>query len=144
MAKQALFAIAIITLTAAGAGWSFYAPTKTEDAGAHDGFIPYKREVFSEAIASGKTLVVHVHADWCPACKQQVPVLKSMASEKAFSDVAFVRVNYDTQKDFLAENRVPVQSIILVFKDGQRKAAERIIGVVAADALRERIENAVI
>jgi thiol-disulfide isomerase/thioredoxin len=93
-------------------------------------------------LASGKTVVVHVHAHWCPACKQQVPVLKALSKEPEFSGVDFVRVDFDTEKAFLSENRVPVQSVVLVFRNGNEPA--RIVGVVDAGELGSRIRAAAI
>ncbi|MGF1621201.1 MAG: thioredoxin family protein [Rhodomicrobiaceae bacterium] len=114
-----------------------FAPPRAQST---DGFIPYEAASFSETRASGKTVVVHVHASWCPACKQQVPVLKALAKEPAFSGVDFVRVDFDTEKAFLNENRVPVQSVILVFRNGGETT--RIVGVVDADELSSRIRAA--
>ena len=105
------------------------------------GMKSYEAGAFSKSLSSGKTIVVHVHADWCPACQQQRPVLASMSTDPSFSKIEFVQVNFDTEKDFLRENHIPIQSIILVFKNG--KQTKRIIGVVEADKLRNSITAAV-
>ena len=110
-------------------------------AAAASGFISYEAENFSKIRAEGKSMVVHVHASWCPACKQQVPVLQALAQDPEFDGVQFVRVDFDTEKAFLRENRVPVQSIVLVYKNGGEPA--RIVGVVDAKELTSRIRAAV-
>jgi thioredoxin 1 len=102
-------------------------------------FVPYSAQGFQADVAA-RTVVVHVHADWCPTCRQQAPTLQSMASEPGFANVRFVRVNFDTDKEFLTANRVTGQSTILVFRGGREVA--RFAGVTNAQALRDRITAA--
>ncbi|NJM33582.1 MAG: thioredoxin family protein [Rhodomicrobium sp.] len=102
---------------------------------------PYDASAFQKALDRGKTLVVHIHADWCPACRQQTPVIDALSRERSLSGVEFIRVNFDTEKEFLKANNVPFQSIILVFKPGEPTA--RIVGVTAADELSSKIKAAI-
>jgi thioredoxin 1 len=87
----------------------------------------YSAERFAQAQAAGRTILVDVHADWCPTCKAQGPILESLRQEKRLDDVIFLRVDFDTQKAFLRAHRVPRQSTILVFqgkKETGRSIAE--------------------
>jgi thioredoxin-like negative regulator of GroEL len=102
-------------------------------------FVPYSAQGFQTEVAA-RTVVVHVHADWCPTCRQQAPTLQSMASEPAFANVRFVRVNFDTDKEFLSANRVTGQSTIIIFRGGRE--VSRFVGVTNAQQLRERITSA--
>lgn len=102
-------------------------------------FVPYSAPQFQSDVTQ-RTVVVHVHADWCPTCRQQAPTLQSMASEPAFANVRFVRVNFDTDKEFLTTNRVTGQSTIIVFRGGRE--VSRFVGVTNAQQLRERITAA--
>ncbi|MGC0646210.1 thioredoxin family protein, partial [Escherichia coli] len=63
------------------------------------------------------------------------------ASEAAFDRVRFVRVNFDTDLDFLRANRVSSQSTIIVVKGGRE--ASRFVGVTRAGEIRTRITAAV-
>ena len=102
---------------------------------------PYSTAAFVQALADGKTIVVHVHADWCPVCKKQQPTLKSLSEEKDLSKVEFVQVNFDKDKEFLVVHRVSSQSVILVFKDG--KEVERLNGTTDAAQITAKIKAAV-
>jgi thioredoxin-like negative regulator of GroEL len=101
--------------------------------------VPYSSQQFQSDVTQ-RTVVVHVHADWCPTCRQQAPTLQSMASDPDFADVRFVRVNFDTDKDFLTAHRVAGQSTILVFRGGRE--VSRFVGVTNAQQLRDRITAA--
>lgn len=100
----------------------------------------YEPRSFEEALASGQPIVVHVYAGWCPVCRAQKPVLEALAKDKAFDGVKFVAVDFDKDKVFLRTHRVPTQSVILAFKNGQEVA--RILGVTDADKIRASLLGA--
>jgi thioredoxin 1 len=100
-------------------------------AGAQD---RYEARSFEEALASGRPIVVHVYAGWCPVCRAQKPVLEELAKDKAFEGVKYVTVDFDKDKEFLRRHRVATQSVILAFKNGQEVA--RILGITDADKIR--------
>ncbi len=82
----------------------------------------YTPAAFSRAQQAGKTIVVDVHATWCPTCKAQAPILDSMRSEPKLKDAVFLKVDFDEEKAFLRQHRIPRQSTILVFKGMQETA----------------------
>lgn len=85
----------------------------------------YSAAEFSRAQAAGKTLVVDVHATWCPTCRAQAPILDSLRSEPRLKNAIFIKVDFDTEKAFLRQHRIPRQSTVLVFK-GTRETARSI------------------
>lgn len=80
------------------------------------GWQTYEASAFSMAQAKGKTIVADVHADWCPTCRAQAPILDELRKEKQSADVLFMKVDFDKDKDFLRAHRIPRQSTIVVFK----------------------------
>lgn len=102
------------------------------------GFTSYDASSFEAAQTAGKTIVVDVHASWCPTCKAQEPILKSIAKDAKAKDVKFVRVNFDKDKAFLREHRIPRQSTILVFKGKQE------VGRSIAETNRGRLTSFVL
>jgi thioredoxin 1 len=105
------------------------------------GFATYSGQSFDQALKSGAPLVVHVHADWCPTCRAQMPTLQSMSGDKQYDKVRFVRVNFDKDRDFLTTYKVASQSTILVFKGGKEVA--RFAGVTDATQIKTRIGGAI-
>ena len=117
-AFAALFAL---TPAAAAPGWTSYSETS-----------------FARAQNAGKTIVVDVHAKWCPTCKAQQPILNELRADKRLKDVVFIKVDFDDDKAFLRANRVPRQSTILVFK-GKKETARSI-----AETNRKRLRSVVL
>lgn len=89
------------------------------------GWSDYDAQTFAQAQKSGKIIVVDVHADWCPTCRAQAPILTKLMQEPRLKNALFVKVNFDTDKDFLRAHRIPRQSTILVFK-GTKETARSI------------------
>jgi thiol-disulfide isomerase/thioredoxin len=97
----------------------------------------YSSKAFSRAQATGKTIVVDVHATWCPTCRAQEPILDALRSEPRLKNAVFVKVDFDTEKAFLRQYRIPRQSTVLVFK-GKRETA-RSIAETRPDQLRAAV-----
>ena len=45
--------------------------------------IPFDQGQFDAARAAGKPVSVVFHADWCPTCRAQAPVLKELTQQPA-------------------------------------------------------------
>ncbi len=103
-----------------------------------NGWQTYNAADFTMAQQRGKTIVVDVYADWCPTCRAQAPILEELRTERQSSDVLFVKVNFDENRAFLREHRIPRQSTVLVFK-GNREVARSI-----AETNRTRLRGVVL
>jgi thioredoxin 1 len=84
--------------------------------------IPFNQLQFDSMLAAGKPVAVVFHADWCPTCRAQAPVLKELAQTPQFKTVTLYVANFDTEKALKKSLGVTVQSTIVVFKDGKESA----------------------
>ena len=50
--------------------------------------VPFDQAQFDAARAAGKPVAVVFHADWCPTCRTQAPVLKKLTQTPAFKSLA--------------------------------------------------------
>jgi thiol-disulfide isomerase/thioredoxin len=100
-------------------------------------FAPYEKAKLEALIQSGAPVIVHVHADWCPTCRRQISLFDELFADPAFSKVEAVRVNYDRDREFLAEHKVTRQATIIAFKGGREVAR------VVYDTNRDRIRAAI-
>ena len=91
-------------------------------AAAAPGWTNYEPRQFAAAQQVGRTILVDVHADWCPTCRAQKPTLNKLRVDPRLKNVLFVTVDFDKQKDFLRTYRIPRQSTILVFKGSKETA----------------------
>jgi thioredoxin 1 len=71
---------------------------------------------FKAAQKAGKSILVDVWASWCPTCKAQGPILKSLLDQPTNKNIVMFRVNFDTQLDVLKELNVQSQSTLITFK----------------------------
>jgi len=98
----------------------------------------YDEAEFMMAQGKGKTIVVDVYADWCPTCRAQAPILEEVRKERQNGNTLFVKVNFDEEKAFLRDHRIPRQSTVLVFK-GKKEIARSI-----AQTNRAKLRGAVL
>ena len=99
----------------------------------------FDRTAFDAARAAGRTVVVEVHAAWCPTCRAQAPVLTELMAEPACKDAARITVDFDADKDVLRELGVRQQSTLIVFKGETEKA--RAVGITDPVAIRALLEQ---
>jgi thioredoxin 1 len=100
---------------------------------------PYNEAAFAEAKAAGKTVLLDFHADWCPVCQKQGPLLGSLVQEDKLKDVAAFKVNYDDETALKKELKVTSQSTLIVFKGDH--VMSRAVGVTDKDKIRALIEK---
>ncbi|MGB7373991.1 thioredoxin family protein [Pontixanthobacter sp.] len=93
---------------------------------------------FARAQSAGKTILVDVHAAWCPTCKAQQPILNELRADSRLKDVVFFKVDFDSDKSFLRANNIPRQSTIVVFQ-GKKETARSI-----AETNRKRLRGVVL
>lgn len=98
----------------------------------------YSPEAFAAARQQGKTVLVDIHAVWCPVCKVQGPILDELRGEAALAEVAFFKVDFDVEKEFLREHRIPRQSTVLIFKGNEE------VGRSIAESDRARLRDFVL
>ena len=79
-------------------------------------FKKFTQAAFEQAQKSGDTVLVEVHADWCPTCKAQKPAIKDIGTMEKFKNLTVLEADFDTQKDVLKPLKVQTQSTLIVFK----------------------------
>jgi len=87
--------------------------------GANAGPMPFDQAAFDKAVAAGGPVVVYFHADWCPTCKQQTPIVQQLLAEPTMKTVQLFVADFDTEKALKKALRVSSQSTFVVFKGGK-------------------------
>ena len=87
----------------------------------------YGETAFKAATSAGKTVLLDFHADWCPVCRKQGPLLESLAQEDKLKNVVVLKVDYDddlvTQKK-LKRLAARYDSLPLVFGTTTKSSME--------------------
>ncbi len=68
---------------------------------------------------TGKPVLISVHAEWCPTCKAQEPIVAELLRTPELQGITALRVDFDSQKDVRNRFKVQYQSTLIVFKGGR-------------------------
>ena len=127
---RSLFAIVAMLAAMLTAPTSFAAPQQ-----------PFTAKAFADAQARGDTVLVEIHADWCPTCKAQLPILNKLSAEPSFGKGVRLSVVFDSQKDVGKQFGARMQSTLIVFQG--KKEIQRSVGVTDEKAIRALVEAGV-
>lgn len=103
-------------------------------------FAKFDQSAFDAAQKAGKSIVLHVHADWCPTCKAQQGPLNTLAAGPDFRDVVTMTIDFDAQAGVRKTFNVQKQSTIIAFKGG--KEVGRATGETNPDAIEKLVRTA--
>ncbi|NLH81545.1 MAG: thioredoxin family protein [Phyllobacteriaceae bacterium] len=81
--------------------------------------VPYTQATFDAAQTAGRSILVEVHATWCPTCKAQAPILSSIEEGAAYENLVVFHVDFDGQKDAVKRFDARMQSTLITFKGGK-------------------------
>jgi thioredoxin 1 len=84
--------------------------------------VPFNQAQYDSMLAAGKPVAVVFHADWCPTCRAQAPLLKELSQTSELKGVTLFVANFDTEKTLKQSLGVTKQSTVVVFKDGKESA----------------------
>lgn len=103
--------------------------------------VPFTQAAFDAAKAAGKPILVAVHADWCPICTKQKPIIGGLLQQPALKDLVMFTVDFDKQKDIVAAFGVTKQSTLIAMHGKVEK--DRSVGITAEDAIKALIMKTV-
>ena len=78
--------------------------------------VSYTPQAFDADQKDGKSILVEIHATWCPTCKAQKPILSELTAKPEFKDLVYFVVDFDSQKDAVKYFGARVQSTLIAFK----------------------------
>jgi len=103
--------------------------------------IAYTPAAFDAAQKAGRSMLVEIHATWCPTCKAQAPILADLERDQKFKDLVVVHVDFDSQKDAVRRFGARVQSTLVTFKGG--KETGRSVGDTNRGSLATLLDKAI-
>ena len=81
--------------------------------------VPFDQTAFDKAVAAGEPVIVQFHADWCPTCKTQAPLVAQAMAEPKLKSVTLFVADFDKEKALKKALKVSTQSTFVVFKGGK-------------------------
>ncbi len=76
----------------------------------------FSKELFDELQQAGALILVDIHADWCPTCARQQDILAAYQEERPEVSLHILRVDFDSQKEWVRHFRAPRQSTLLLYR----------------------------
>jgi thioredoxin 1 len=76
----------------------------------------FDQTAFDEAQAADKSILVEIHASWCPVCAVQRPILARLGGDPRFKELVSFEIDFDTQQKLWRSFKVQRQSTLIVFK----------------------------
>jgi len=101
---------------------------------------PFDSRAFETAQAVGKPVLLEVHADWCPTCAKQRPVIAELLSRPDLKEYQVFTIDFDSQKALLKRFGVQRQSTLIVYKG--RQEAGRSTGETDKQKIAALLEKA--
>ena len=77
---------------------------------------PFSEAAFEAARTAGYPILIAINAPWCPICRTQKPIIKTLAAEPRFKDLRIFDIDFDSQKDLLRRFDARMQSTLIAFK----------------------------
>ena len=96
-------------------------------------------EVFENAKASGKTIVINSYEVWCGTCSKQTKILNQ--AEKEFKDIIFLSYEQSKNKDIAQKLGIKFWTTIVVYK-GDNEIA-RIVGQIDKETIYSAIQKGI-
>ena len=100
---------------------------------------PYTQEQFDQLAAMGKPIVVAVHADWCPTCKAQKPIIDSLMRAPSYAPVTTLIVDFDADKATVRKYKVAMQSTLIAFRG--TKEVDRSVGDTSPGGIEHLVKK---
>ena len=96
-------------------------------------------EIFEDAKASGKTIVINAYEVWCGTCWKQTKILDQ--AEKEFKDIIFLSYEQSKNKNIAKKLGIKFWTTIVVYK-GDKEVA-RIVGQTNKKIIYNAIQKGV-
>lgn len=102
--------------------------------------VPFNQAQYEKTVAAGKPAVVYLHADWCPTCRAQQPIVDKLSKEPGLKNVTIFVADFDKETALEKSLKVTQQSTFVVFKQGHE--VTRSTGQTDEKAIRATLEQA--
>ena len=99
----------------------------------------FSTEIFEQAKASGKTVVVNSYEIWCGTCSEQTKILNQ--AEKEFKNIIFLSYEQSKNKDIAQLLGVKFWTTIVVYKGGNE--VSRIVGQTNKETIYSAIQKGI-
>jgi thioredoxin-like negative regulator of GroEL len=76
----------------------------------------FTQTAFDKLQAQDAPILISVHAEWCPTCRAQAPVISKLLKKADYQHINALRVDFDQQAAVVKAFNANTQSTLIVFK----------------------------
>lgn len=76
--------------------------------------------VFDRLQKEGQPVLIFIHADWCPTCRAQDPIVSSLLKQDEFQRLKALKVDFDRQKNVVKAFKAVMQGTLIVCNGGKK------------------------
>jgi len=99
----------------------------------------FSEEIFENAKASGKTIVINSYEVWCGTCSKQTKILDQ--AEKEFTDIVFLSYEQSKNRGIAQKLGIKFWTTIVVYKGNDEVA--RIVGQTDKETIYSAIQKGI-
>jgi thioredoxin 1 len=103
------------------------------------GVKPFNQDEFDRLQHSGAPVLIWIHADWCPTCRAQQPIIDKLIGQPDFKQIQVFKVDFDQQKKIVMSFKAIRQSTLIVFKGD--KEIDRSLGVTDEKTIEDLLRK---
>ncbi|GAM97021.1 trx [alpha proteobacterium U9-1i] len=101
----------------------------------------FDQGAFAQAQSEGRPILVEVFAPWCPTCRAQSPIVRTIAEDAAFANLVVFRIDYDNQRYEWRALNVRRQSTLIAYA-GARETG-RLVAATSPDRIETLMRSAI-
>lgn len=102
---------------------------------------PFDQAAFAQAQSDGRPILVEVFAPWCPTCRAQSPIVRTVAADADFANLIVFRIDHDNQRDEWRALNVRRQSTLIAY-NGARETG-RLVAATSPDRIESLMRSAI-
>jgi thiol-disulfide isomerase/thioredoxin len=102
--------------------------------------VAFTQSTFDKLQAQGLPVLISIHADWCPTCRAQAPIVAKLLKQAEFQPISALTVDFDQQKPVVNAFKATMQSTLIVFKGG--KEVGRSVGDTSITGIENLLKKA--
>jgi thiol-disulfide isomerase/thioredoxin len=84
-------------------------------------FRAFSAEALAAAQAQSRPIIVAAHANWCPTCRAQAPLLRQLASDPRYENLLVLTLNFDRQAQERRALGIRQQSTLIAFHGARER-----------------------
>lgn len=73
----------------------------------------FSQAAYDAALSDGKTVILDFHADWCPTCRANEPIITSVFESNTDTNIVGFKVDYDNEIELKRTYNIASQSTII-------------------------------